>query len=76
MQEINELLDDYSMNTPKTIYSYGLNNRLRKHDKNIPVGPLFPPLPGATKLPPRPRNNINLPIFSYLEMPFKMPFII
>ena len=59
------------MNTPRTIYSYGLSNRSRKHDNNLPLGHLFPPLP---------RSAFSLEqIFQYLAIrknTLKMLFIV
>ena len=37
--------EDYWIKTLRSIYPYGLNDRVKSMDKDIPAGKLFPPLP-------------------------------
>ena len=45
MREYRLQREDYWMKTLRTVYPYGLNERTKFMNKDIPVGKLFPPLP-------------------------------
>ena len=53
--------EDYWMKTLHIIYPYGLNEKTKFKNKNIPVGKLFAPLLryGESLLNVRIRNNID-----------------
>ena len=44
-REIRLQREEYWMKTLRTIYPYGLNERVRHNIDNIPIGNLFPPIP-------------------------------
>ena len=37
--------EDYWMKTLRTVYPYGLNDKTKSMNKDIPIGKLFPPVP-------------------------------
>lgn len=47
------------MKTLRISYPYGLNERKRKADQNLPGGCLFPSVPISRQRSARYRNNIN-----------------
>ena len=54
--------EDYWMKELRTVYPYGLNERVRCHDQDIPVGKLYPRIPRSGGRNTRNRNNRNLRI--------------
>ena len=74
--------EDYWMKTLRTVYPYGLNDRAKSINSDVPVGKLFPPLPrhGNKFIDQRartPRNstpshsNLDLLLEQINEFPFK-----
>ena len=51
--------EDYWIKELRTVYPYGLNERARGHDKNLPVGKLFPKLARSMPRANHSRNNRN-----------------
>ena len=49
--------EDYWMKTPRTIYSYSLNERAKEHDSEVPVRKLFFSIPRTKQRSARYRNN-------------------
>ena len=45
MREYRLEREDYWMKTLRTVYPYGLNERVKSMNSNTPIGKLFPPLP-------------------------------
>ena len=45
MREYRLKREDFWMKTLRTVYPYGLNDRAKSINSNIPIGKLFPPLP-------------------------------
>ena len=54
--------EDYWMKTLRTIYPYGLNEKTKQMNREVPIGSLFPPLPryGTKYLETRSRLNRNV----------------
>ena len=51
--------EDYWIKTLRTIYPYGLNERVKGSDDSLPIGKLFPPLPRSRVRGIRTRINRN-----------------
>ena len=51
--------EDYWIKELRTVYPYGLNERARGHDKNLPVGKLFPKVARSMPQANHSRNNRN-----------------
>ena len=51
--------EDYWIKTLRTIYPYGLNERVRNSQKDIPVGSLFPSIPRSRQRVVRSRRGRN-----------------
>ena len=70
--------EDYWIKTLRTVYPYGLNDKVRKMNDGKPVGTLFPPLPrygtrrpvqSRMKSPSHPFGNVEM----FLEDIFNQP---
>ena len=53
--------EDYWMKTLRTVYPYGLNDRAKSMNSDVPIGKLFPPLPrhGSKYVDQRSRTHRN-----------------
>ena len=49
--------EDYCMNTLRTIYPYGLNQKPKKHNRGVPVRKIFLSMPRTKSKSARYRNN-------------------
>ena len=61
--------ENFWMKELRTIFPYGLNERARGHNDNVPVGKLFPPIPRSSvrKLRSRLHRNTHLDQMSHIS---------
>jgi hypothetical protein len=62
MRQLRLQREDYWMKTLRTIYPYGLNEKTKQMNRELPIGRLFPPIPryGHKYLETRSRLNRNV----------------
>ena len=62
--------EGYWIETLWISYPYGLNERKRNSDPNVPVGCSFPPIPRSRERSARYRNNVNFDNLKDMESIF------